>query len=77
MQSVGSSFIVALKAADWGVRVVVADLGSRTSITPPPGMTSPDEEHGRGLAIVAALAKQWGHDTLPGGQRFWAELASS
>jgi anti-sigma regulatory factor (Ser/Thr protein kinase) len=35
-----------------------------------------DEEQGRGLGIVAALAVDWGSDSLPdGGKRVWAELA--
>ncbi len=32
------------------------------------------DEGGRGLLLVAALAKQWGVSALPNGKRVWAEL---
>jgi two-component sensor histidine kinase len=34
-----------------------------------------DAEHGRGLAIVAALAKDWGTTPEPDGKRVWFTLA--
>ncbi|MDK1472413.1 ATP-binding protein [Streptomyces sp. 549] len=41
-----------------------------------PGLMSPgtEDEGGRGLALVAALAGSWGCDPLPWGKRVWAEL---
>lgn len=34
-------------------------------------------ENGRGLTIVAALSKEWGHQLLPGGGKtVWCELAA-
>jgi len=33
-----------------------------------------DDEYGRGLAIVAALADKLGHDIRAGGQTVWAEV---
>lgn len=36
---------------------------------------SPDAEDGRGLAIVAALADDFGADVLPYGKRVWCRLA--
>lgn len=34
-----------------------------------------DEEHGRGLLLVAAITDRWGCESLPGdGKRVWAEL---
>ncbi|WP_157876025.1 ATP-binding protein, partial [Streptacidiphilus griseoplanus] len=47
-----------------------------------PGRTRPqlrqadaDEEHGRGLLLVAATTDRWGCESLPGdGKRVWAEL---
>jgi hypothetical protein len=39
-----------------------------------PREASDDEEYGRGLAIVAALADKLGHDVRPDGQTVWAEV---
>ena len=33
-----------------------------------------DDEYGRGLAIVAALADKLGHDVRASGQTVWAEV---
>lgn len=34
-----------------------------------------DDEHGRGLLLVDALAKEWGHQVLPeGGKIVWCEV---
>ncbi|MEV0925237.1 ATP-binding protein [Streptomyces spongiicola] len=52
-------------------RIVVTDT-SRTR--PTPGAPSPDDEHGRGLLLVEALAHDWGSDPVHGGKRVWAEL---
>lgn len=54
------------------LRIEVTDAG--------PGMpveldASPELETGRGLAIVAALAQDWGAERLPGsGKVVWAEV---
>lgn len=34
----------------------------------------PEDVHGRGLAITAALADDWGVDPAPSGKQVWAEL---
>lgn len=52
-------------------RIVVTDT-SRTR--PTPGTPSPDDEHGRGLLLVEALAHDWGSEPVHGGKRVWAEL---
>ncbi|MDX3613685.1 ATP-binding protein [Streptomyces europaeiscabiei] len=52
-------------------RIVVTDT-SRTR--PTPGTPSPDDEHGRGLLLVKALAHAWGSEPVHGGKRVWAEL---
>lgn len=52
-------------------RIVVTDT-SRTR--PTPGTPSPDDEHGRGLLLVEALAHAWGSEPVHGGKRVWAEL---
>ncbi|GAA2045775.1 ATP-binding protein [Streptomyces cheonanensis] len=42
----------------------------------PPAPRAPDDESesGRGLALMAELAKNWGTEALPWGKRVWAEL---
>ncbi|KAF4407746.1 MULTISPECIES: ATP-binding protein [Streptomyces] len=45
----------------------------------PPVAVAPEEsaESGRGLTIVAALSKEWGHRLLPGGGKtVWCELVT-
>jgi anti-sigma regulatory factor (Ser/Thr protein kinase) len=58
------------------VRVVVSDA-SDVLPAPAPTMPSPDDESGRGLALVAALADDWGVARRePGiGKGVWFELA--
>ncbi|MFF5969058.1 ATP-binding protein [Streptomyces collinus] len=53
------------------VRIGVVDKSRRL-----PKVREPREgaENGRGLALVGALAKEWGSDRLPWGKRVWAEL---
>lgn len=55
------------------VRVQVRDAGS----TGTPGTpAAPDGEHGRGLAIVAAIASLWGSQpTATGGRTTWAQIS--
>lgn len=53
------------------VRIVVADT-SRTR--PTPSAPSSDDENGRGLFLVDALAHDWGSELVHGGKRVWAEL---
>ena len=38
-------------------------------------VASPLAEHGRGLAIVAALALRWGSRETPDGKETWFEIA--
>lgn len=53
------------------VRIGVVDKSKRL-----PEVREPREgaESARGLALVGALAKDWGTDRLPWGKRVWAEL---
>ncbi|MFJ1996691.1 ATP-binding protein [Streptomyces asiaticus] len=53
------------------VRIGVVDKSKRH---PVPRESSAEDESGRGLALVAALAEDWGTDPLPWGKRVWAEL---
>ena len=54
------------------VRIRVTDGGS--SDTPQLRSATPDALSGRGLAMVAALAKRWGVEALGTGRCVWAEL---
>ena len=53
------------------IRVEVGDLGAGGVELLP---TSPEATYGRGLHIVDALARRWGHDTDEDGTRVWFEL---
>ncbi|MCX4514157.1 ATP-binding protein [Streptomyces sp. NBC_01619] len=53
------------------VRIGVVDRSKRL---PEPQEPDGEDESGRGLVLVATLAKSWGTDPLPWGKRVWAEL---
>ncbi|MEW1685061.1 ATP-binding protein [Streptomyces sp. NPDC093594] len=53
------------------VRVGVVDFSKVPPVRKAPG---PEDEDGRGLALVTELAEDWGTDPLPWGKRVWAEL---
>lgn len=70
MRHAHSAFTVALERAPTHVRIEVADE------TPP----APDDRRfpvrtGRGLGIVAALARDWGIEQDERGHAVWAEVA--
>ena len=54
------------------LRVEVYDEDARL---PAPSVPNPEALGGRGLQIVAALARSWGAEPTPGGKRVWCELA--
>jgi anti-sigma regulatory factor (Ser/Thr protein kinase) len=56
------------------VELRVTDGGS--PMVPVERVAHPDSVDGRGLAIVAALARVWGVDIEDGGHCVWAELRS-
>jgi CheY-like chemotaxis protein/anti-sigma regulatory factor (Ser/Thr protein kinase) len=67
-----SSYRVRLTATPMALRIEVDDDGTGT---PEPQPLTDDEEHGRGLHLVGALAASWGMDAGDtGGKRVWAEL---
>lgn len=53
------------------VRIAVVD---RSHDLPHIRHAGPDEEHGRGLAIVTALSTAWGVTPLRWGKRVWADV---
>jgi anti-sigma regulatory factor (Ser/Thr protein kinase) len=63
---------ITLEASAHRLRVEVTDAGAAMPVELDAG---PELESGRGLAIVAALADDWGADRLPGnGKVVWAEV---
>lgn len=68
-----SSYSIRLSASPQVLRIEVDDTGAGT---PEPQPLTEDEEHGRGLHLVDALAASWGMESAEGGgKRVWAELA--
>lgn len=53
------------------VRIGVVDM---SKVFPQRRDPKEDDEGGRGLALVAVLAENWGSDPLPRGKHVWAEL---
>lgn len=73
----GGRFLVAFRVCDSGVRIEVTDEGPRTGrpanepgLRPP----TPDDENGRGLAIVQAVAARWGSYQTGLLRTVWAEI---
>jgi anti-sigma regulatory factor (Ser/Thr protein kinase) len=56
---------------DGSIRVSVRDTGIGR---PRPRPAGPLDGSGRGLAMVEALATEWGADLSPGGKVVWADL---
>ena len=70
-------FIVAIDAAPDHVTVSVADLGTDDApALDAVAVPRPELENGRGLFLVAAVAKEWGYAEVPAGLRVWAELVA-
>ncbi|MFJ7586930.1 ATP-binding protein [Streptomyces sp. NPDC097617] len=68
----GSIRVIVTRQAKHVVRLAVVDFSREL---PQQREVAGDSEHGRGLAIVAALTDdKWGADPLPWGKRVWAEL---
>jgi anti-sigma regulatory factor (Ser/Thr protein kinase) len=69
----GGEFTVTVRTGpDWA-RVEVSDTGSG-EWHPDPDGGSLDDEYGRGLAIIAAVADKFGHTVDASGQIVWAEV---
>jgi GAF domain-containing protein/anti-sigma regulatory factor (Ser/Thr protein kinase) len=69
----GSAPVTVRVAVGTSVRIEVGD-GSRTA--PVRARARTDAMTGRGLALVAALARDWGVESRPGGKVVWCELAT-
>lgn len=54
---------------------VVVQVADSDEDAPVPRVPKPDEPSGRGLAIVAALAEDWGYQRDQQGKHVWARLA--
>ncbi|HEV2375335.1 MAG TPA: ATP-binding protein, partial [Streptosporangiaceae bacterium] len=67
----GGQFTINVQAKPGWARVEVSDEGTGQWH---PRSASADDEYGRGLAIVAALAERFGHDAAGGSQTVWAEV---
>lgn len=68
----GGEFTLTMRTEPGWARVEVFDAG--TGEWNGPREASDDDEYGRGLAIVVALADKLGHDVRPDGQTVWAEV---
>jgi anti-sigma regulatory factor (Ser/Thr protein kinase) len=53
------------------LRLEVTDTGGGT---PDPFSAADDDEHGRGLVLVTAIATAWGVESAPDGKTVWAEI---
>jgi anti-sigma regulatory factor (Ser/Thr protein kinase) len=67
----GGRFELHAELGPRALRVVVSDLSPAAPrvLTP-----SADQEHGRGMAIVASLASAWGSDVGESGKEVWFSL---
>jgi anti-sigma regulatory factor (Ser/Thr protein kinase) len=67
----GGEFTITVCAKPGWARVEISDQGTGQWH---PRTAADDDEYGRGLAIVAALADRFGHDASADGQCAWAEV---
>lgn len=70
---VESEALIKLAAVDTRLRIEVHDASPRL---PALCTASDDDEHGRGLAVVDALAGRWGWEPTADGKFVWCELAT-
>lgn len=68
----GSLLTLRIRGRAGWARIEVSDLGSTSWAEP--GPTGAEDERGRGLVIVGALADRTGHEPVAGGQVSWAEF---
>jgi anti-sigma regulatory factor (Ser/Thr protein kinase) len=68
----GTPFSVSVRCDGSAVRISVQDSNSAPPVMRDPAPTAPS---GRGLRLVAALARGWGVERARDGKTVWAELA--
>jgi hypothetical protein len=66
----GSDFAVSLARSPHGVRLAVGD----TTADMPIPREAAESGSGRGLHLIAATAREWGHHCLDNGKLVWAEI---
>ncbi len=69
----GSAVTLRILAEPYRARVEVIDLGRTSWVRP--AAPAEEDECGRGLLIVNALADRAGHEKVPLGQVSWAEIS--
>jgi CheY-like chemotaxis protein len=67
----GSEVTVAVQLLPGAIRVAVRDTDSAR---PVPRDAAPEDESGRGLALVEALSTSWGVEQTPSGKSVWFEV---
>ncbi|MEU8590308.1 ATP-binding protein [Streptomyces sp. NPDC048664] len=73
VHTAGERVLCELSDTDGVVRIAVRDEGCAPG-EPRPVPQRPDEEHGRGLLLVAGLCRAWGVQETGPGLLVWAEL---
>lgn len=76
VHAAGQRVVCELHDTDDLVRIAVGDEGCAPG-EPHPSPQRPDEEHGRGLLLVAAVSRAWGAQDTGPGLLVWAEIARS
>jgi anti-sigma regulatory factor (Ser/Thr protein kinase) len=68
-----TELVLRLEASQPALRVTVED-NSPDPLPEQAGPLDPEDDRGRGLLLVAALAASWGWETTALGKRVWFEL---
>ncbi|WP_257004665.1 ATP-binding protein [Streptomyces sp. Tue6028] len=76
VHAAGERVVCELHDGDDLVRIAVRDEGCAPG-EPHPSPQRPEEEHGRGLLLVAAMSRAWGAQDTGPGLLVWAELERS
>ncbi|MER7204420.1 ATP-binding protein [Streptomyces sp. CB01635] len=75
IHTASSRIVCELHDSDDRVRIAVRDEGWAPGEPHPARRVAPEEEHGRGLLLVAAVSTAWGAQETGPGLLVWAELA--
>ena len=55
--------------------LLFVEMEDASTVVPAPREAGPEDDGGRGLALVGALGADWGVDWVPGGKRVWVSIA--